>query len=147
MSAYSEVQTEFSDPELLIEALTAMGYQPTCTLGNPQPLRAYQGDYRTLDGQGHTKNPAEAMRAEIIIPRRQVGNASNDVGFIRGQDGRFKAIVSAYDSRTNWAEARSQQLAGIYAEKNVCKQAKRAGLRMTGRKVENGKVQYIFQKG
>lgn len=146
MSAYSQVQTQFTDPELLVEALRELGYNPVVSIGKPQPLRGIGGDYRTRDGQGHTRNAADAMTGEIIIPRSQVGGASNEVGFSRGADGKYTAIISAYDSHTNFALSRQQQLAGQYADCKVKREAKRAGLRMTGRKVQNGKVEYLFIK-
>lgn len=133
MSAYSTTQTQFTDPDLLIEALRELGYTPTICLDNPQHLTGYTGDTRP-------------ETAHIIIPRHQVGGASNDVGYIRGTDGTFRAIVSAYDSRTHFAPAKQQKLSGVYADCKVKREAKRAGLRMTGRKVENGKTVYQFVK-
>jgi hypothetical protein len=47
-------------------------------------LEGYQGDKRK-------------ERAHIILPRKQVGGAANDIGFVRGADGKFSATISAYD--------------------------------------------------
>jgi len=145
MSAYSEVQTQFTDGELLIEALKELGYNPVNCIGKPEPLIGYQGDYRTADGEGHTRDASKAMRADVIIPRSQVGGSSNDVGFVRGSDGKFSAIISDYDSRRHNAEW-LKKLRTAYAEKGILKQAKRAGLTLTGKKTVNGKVQFQFLK-
>jgi hypothetical protein len=63
-----------------------MGFKPT-RHGSPVQLEGYTGDRRT-------------QTAEIIIPRKQVGAASNDIGFKQQADGTFTAIISDYDSRT-----------------------------------------------
>jgi hypothetical protein len=133
MSEYSEAQTEFSDPQVLIEALAAVGYTTVENhIGKPQPLVGFQGDFRTQDGQGHTTNPALALKADIIVRRRYVGGASNDLGFVKGADGKFKAIISDYDSSRH-TPAWLAKLKGEYAEINVVKTMKRMGVKITGR--------------
>lgn len=135
MSKYSEIATSFSDPELLIAALTAVGFRNIRNhVGDPQPLTGFQGDKR--------KN-----LADIIIPRREVGSMSNDLGFSRGADGTFQLIVSDYDS-SRYNSAWQQNLKFNYAEQNILRAAKRQGLRAihTGKKLENGKVEYKFLK-
>lgn len=132
MSAYSEVSTQFNDGELLIEALTEMGFTPQNHIGKPQPLTGYQGDKRT-------------DVADIIIPRTQVGGSSNDLGFIRGEDGKFKAIISDYDS-TKYNEKWLKTLRTNYADKGIMRQAKRAGLRFVSKKPVKGQMHYEFLK-
>ena len=36
MSAFNEIQTEFTDGDNLIDALKAMGYNPTNCIGDPR---------------------------------------------------------------------------------------------------------------
>lgn len=133
MSAYSEVQTQFSDGELLIEALTDMGFAPENHIGKPNCLTGYHGDTR-------------ADVADIIIPRAQVGRLSNDIGFVRGSDGTYSAIVSEYDS-TRYGRAWQKSLRSKYAEKGILRQAKKAGLRQIGTpKLVKGKLQFEFLK-
>jgi hypothetical protein len=133
MSTYNEARTDFKDAGILIAALAAMGYTvvENC-IGNPQPLIGFQGDMRTLDGVGHTKVAAEAMRADIIIRRKYVGGASNDLGFVRGTDGKFSAIISDYDSSKH-NPAWLAKLRGEYAEANVVRTMKKMGARITSR--------------
>ena len=132
MSAYSEVNTEFKDGELLIEALTAMGFTPRNCIGNPQQLEGYQGDRRQ-------------QRADIIIPRSQVGGASNDIGFVKGADGTFRAIISAYDSHRYDGKWLNTVKANV-ADAGIQRTAKRMGLRVASRKVTKGQIEYEFLK-
>ena len=134
MSAYSEVKTQFNDGGLLIEALEEMGFKPENHIGNPQRLTGYQGDRRT-------------DVADIIIPRTQVGRASNDIGFVRGSDGTFRAIISDYDSSkydTQWLK----QVRASYTDKGIMKSAKLAGLRFVSKakNAKTGKMDYQFLK-
>lgn len=147
MSAYSEVVTQFTDGELLIEALREMGFQPVDCIGKPQPLVGYQGDFRTADGEGHTKDASKAMRADIILPRAQVGGASNDIGFKRGADGKFSAIVSDYDS-SRYNSAWMTKLRAGYTDKGIMKSAAKAGLKFIskGKNPITQKMDYQFLK-
>jgi hypothetical protein len=78
----------------------------------PQPLFGFQGDYRTEDGAGHTKDANKALKAEIIVRRQFVGGVSNDLGFRKNdQTGNYDAIISAYDSSKHndrWLEQLSK---------------------------------------
>lgn len=132
MSAYSEIKTEFKDGELLIEALKTMGFTPTNCIGNPQSLEGYQGDRRQ-------------QKADIIIPRSQVGGASNDLGFIKGPDGTYKAVISDYDSRRYDSKWLNTVKANV-ADAGIQRTAKKMGLRVASRKVTKGKIEYEFLK-
>lgn len=120
MSAYNEIETQYSDQDCLVEALKEMGYQPQVS-AKPQHLEGYQADERE-------------QTAEIIIPRRQVGGASNDVGFKKNANGTYTAIISDYDSGNNFGKKKQQTLKKLYAEKMAVKQAKKNGLKFIGRK-------------
>lgn len=132
MSKYSESTTEFKDAELLCEALRELGYTPQLHQ-TAQHLTGYQGDQR-------------AETAEIIIPRAQVGNSANDVGFKRNANGTYGAIISEYDGSVNCTPAWQKRLKSTYAEKAVMRQAKRGGLKFAGKETKNGKVQLKFVK-
>lgn len=47
-----------------------------------------------LEGFGGDKRE---QTAEIVIPRRAVGGAANDIGFKLQEDGTYEAIISEYD--------------------------------------------------
>jgi hypothetical protein len=86
MSKYSSIDTCFDDQDALVEALKADGFQPLMATDQVagDPLTGYQGDKRK-------------DRAHVIIPRQQIGSASNDIGFRRGTDGTFSAVISEFD--------------------------------------------------
>jgi len=120
VSSYNEIQTIYSDQQCLIEAIKELGYQPQVN-EKPQHLEGYHGDERQ-------------QTAEIIIPRKQVGGASNDVGFKRNADGTFTAIISDYDKSATFNAKKQQQLKVAYTEKVAMKQAKGNGLKFVGKK-------------
>ena len=103
-----------------MEALKEMGYNPQVS-EKPQNLEGYQGDTRK-------------QTAEIVLPRRQVGGASNDVGFKRQANGTYTLIVSDYDSGSCFGKKKQSQLKQLYAEKKSIKEAKKAGLKFVGKK-------------
>ena len=74
----------FKDRRLLLTALADLGYTEV-EEGEALPLFGYQGDQRT-------------ETAEIVVRRRYVGSASNDLGFARTPHG-YVPIVSEYDQR------------------------------------------------
>src|ERR1039457_4125011 len=86
MSKYSSISTCFDDQDALVEALKADGFRPHLATDQVagDPLTGYQGDKRK-------------DRAPVIIPRQQIGGASNDIGFRRGTDGTFSAVISEFD--------------------------------------------------
>lgn len=102
-----------------------MGYQPQVST-KPEHLEGYHGDQRQ-------------QTAEIIIPRRQVGGASNDVGFKKNADGTYTAIISDYDRNSNFGVKKQAELKRIYVEKMSIKQAKANGLKFTGKKSTTNK--------
>jgi hypothetical protein len=58
---------------------------------SPEQLIDFQGKAtHYLDESGD--------KAEIIIRRKHVGGAANDIGFTKDSSGNYKAIISAYDS-------------------------------------------------
>ncbi|WP_155059470.1 DUF1257 domain-containing protein [Streptomyces blattellae] len=112
MSHFTRVRTALRDPDLLVQALAAVGFTTVEAHDTPQPLYGYQGD-------------ARPDRAEVIIRRRHIGRLSNDIGFRRRDDGTFEAVISEYDrSRYNqpWltkvARAYGHAAALRYAEDN-----------------------------
>jgi hypothetical protein len=89
VSKYQEHDSNvLRDQETLLAALQACGYGPDRVEvhAQPQALYGYENDRR-----------AEA--AHVIIRRYKTGILySNDLGFLRLPDGRFRAIVSDYDN-------------------------------------------------
>ena len=82
-----------------------MGYDPN-VFEHPRPLEGYQGDKRE-------------QKAHIIIPRKQVGAASNDVGFEK-IDGKYITHASQFDKA--WREGtKLNKLKQLYGEKVIMK--------------------------
>ena len=74
----------FKDRRLLLAALADLGYNEV-EEGEALALYGYQGDRR-------------AETAEIVVRRRHVGSASNDLGFAQTPQG-FVPVISEYDQR------------------------------------------------
>jgi hypothetical protein len=84
------------------------------------------------------------------VRRKYIGGPANDLGFIKGADGKFKAIISDYDSSRHSASWLAK-LKGEYAELNVVKTMKRMGVKITGRTTKKNaqgqeEVTYTYAK-
>jgi len=105
VSHYTRTTTRLSSEIALVAALAAMGFPDVECHEQPATLYGYRGD-------------ARRDRANVIIRRKHIGGASNDVGFARTPDGDFVAIISEFDARhfdANWL----RQLAVEYARATV----------------------------
>jgi hypothetical protein len=84
VSEFHSCTISLTDDQCIIEALIEMGYQPKVN-DKPQNLYGYLGDKRE-------------QKAHIIIPRSQITNASNDIGFEKiGKD--YTVHISQYDEQ------------------------------------------------
>lgn len=84
MSHFTTLTTQLTDADALRAALADVGFDDVEVHDDAQPLHGYLGDRR-------------ANRAHVIVRRRHLGRASNDIGFRRQEDGHFLAIISDYD--------------------------------------------------
>lgn len=75
----------FKDEALLLAALAEVGFTEA-ERGESLPLYGYRGDQR-------------AERAQLVVRRRHIGPASNDLGFAHTEQG-YTPIISEYDQRT-----------------------------------------------
>lgn len=134
MSKYVELCTNLNDERYLVEALRELGYEPeVCREG--KPLTGYQGDQR-------------AEYAQIIIPRRQLDSASNDIGFARDGSGVYRAVISEYDRSIGFDDAWLGRLAQSYKERQTMAVARAKGYVFKGREVihtpQGKKIQLRF---
>jgi hypothetical protein len=87
-------------------------------------------------------------RAHIIIRRRQLDSASNDIGFARDASGVYRAIMSEYDRGLGFNDAWLGRLAQTYKERQTMAVAKAKGYVFHGREVvetpQGKKVQLRF---
>lgn len=123
MSKYLELTTAVTDERYLIEALRELGYEPeVCREG--RALIGYMGDER-------------AEGAQIIIRRRQLDSASNDIGFACDGSGVYRAIISEYDRGIGFDDAWLGRLFQAYKERQTMAIAKAKGYIFRGREVIN----------
>jgi len=105
----------------LCAALGIVGYDHIEVYDTPQPLFGYHGDERP-------------EKAHVIVRRQYVSGASNDLGFFKGEDGIYRAIISDYDSvkhDTSWMNRLKQG----YAESRTIATARAKGYVFQGRTV------------
>lgn len=86
MSHFTTIRTKMIDQHHLLAALRDLGFSTVESQTAPSTLFGYKGD-------------ARPEMAEIIIRRKYIGGASNDIGFAKSADGTFQAIISGYDQR------------------------------------------------
>lgn len=84
MSMFLQKTTCMNDGKILAKTLKTR-FAEVEVYDTPQKLVGYQGDKRE-------------QQAEIVVRRQHVGTASNDIGFARGTDGNYTAMISSYDS-------------------------------------------------
>jgi len=84
MSHFTYIQTQFKNREALIKALNDVGYSHI-EEGSDLPLYGYLGDRRP-------------QTADIVIRRKYLSAASNDIGF-KWKGDHYEAIISEYDRR------------------------------------------------
>jgi len=125
VSEFKLIETEFKDGDVLVESLKEMGYNPEIH-ETPVNLYGYKGDKRQ-------------QKAHIVIPRRQVGAASNDVGFEKVGD-KYKLHASQFDSA--WREGiKIKKLKMTYSEKKVMKIVKKTNrFSFKSRQEKEGKI-------
>jgi hypothetical protein len=132
MSAYREQKTEITDGDCLVDALKELGCKPEVH-EEAVALEGYHGDKRK-------------DKAEIVLPRNTVGSASNDIGFKKGADGKWQAIISDYDSNKynkKWME----KLCQTYATHKIKKIARQQDLEFQGTSTnKDGKVVHRYVK-
>lgn len=87
MSHFSRLRTRIADRSALLKALNDVGFKTVEVHEEAQHLYGYRGDVR-------------AQTAEVIIRRKYIGMASNDIGFKRGDNDVYDAIISDFDKRT-----------------------------------------------
>jgi hypothetical protein len=111
----------------LISSLKEMGYEPQVHK-KPVSLHGYRGDKRS-------------QKAHIIIPRNQVGSASNDVGF-ENKKGTYTLHASEFDKAWRTG-AKIKTLNKTYSENRI-KQVvnKNSNYRITNRQLnKDGKIE------
>jgi len=121
MSKYEELRTVLFDERFLVEGLRELGYNPEVSREGLS-LYGYLGDERP-------------EKAHIVIRRRQLDSASNDIGFARDASGVYRALISEYDRGIGFDDAWLGRVAQTYKERQTMTVAKSKGYRFLGRQV------------
>ena len=121
MSKYEELRTVLSEERFLVEALRDLGYSLEVS-NEGLSLYGYLGDER-------------AEKAHIVIRRRQLHSASNDIGFARDEGGVYHALISEYDRGIGFNDAWLGRVAQTYKERQTMAVAKSKGYRFLGRQM------------
>lgn len=142
MSAYMTLTTPMTHQGCLLAALAELGFDATKVEVHDEPVQlvGYEGRRR-------------AQTAQVVIPRRHVGGAANDIGFEATPTG-YKAHISDYDRRrygSKWLAKLSEAYARhdaerqarlaeeerrrIEAEKKALVEAQRQAIRARARKM------------
>ena len=136
MSHYNEIETQITDETCLVDALKEEFKEVQVNTAATN-LEGYQGDKRS-------------QKAEIVIPRKYVGGASNDIGFAKQANGTYKAIISDYD-RGRYGDTWLNRLKQKYAEKKTARIAAKQGYKLVGKKEvktsKGNKIQLIYSAG
>jgi hypothetical protein len=114
MSKYKVIKTTFTDVDLLLEAIEAVGVP--CEVAPPGellPLYGYRGDRRP-------------ERANVVIRRRNISVGANDVGFAVQPDGSIGTIISEFDSHSR-GQRMVNSITQQYAVLNVTRLAEAGG--------------------
>jgi Protein of unknown function (DUF1257) len=133
MSHFTKLRTQITDVSGLIKALADVGFKDVETHETAQHLYGYQGDMRL-------------QTAEVIIRRKYVGQASNDIGFKRQEDGTFEAVISEYDRHKKsqqWLNQLTQRYAYHVARTKLAEQ----GFDLVAEEVqEHGQIHLVLRR-
>ena len=121
MSKYGVLETSITEEKYLVAALKEMGYQAEVH-ANGAALYGYEGRERP-------------ETANVIIRRRQLDSASNDIGFARTVDGRYVARLSEYDQAIGFNQKWLNRVHQLYKEKQTIAVARAKGYVFRGREV------------
>lgn len=121
MSKYGILETRITEEKHLVATLKEMGYQAE-VYANAAALFGYEGRERL-------------ETANVIIRRRQLDSASNDIGFARMADGRYVARLSEYDQQIGFDQKWLNRVHQLYKEKQTIAVAKAKGYLFQGREV------------
>lgn len=102
---------------------------------NGAALFGYHGDNRA---NLQSNNPNYAPPCHIIIRRKHVGSAANDIGYRRTEDGKYVAYISDYDSSSTFPKKDQKNVLQEYTANVASKQLKSQGYTIKKVKDKNG---------
>jgi hypothetical protein len=133
VSAYITCKTQFKDRDSLVEALRDLGYAE---------VEVHETPWTLIDYVGH----ARPEKAHVIVRRRYVDIAANDIGFVKQADGSYSAIISEYDRGSTFTEEKQNQLRVRYAYRQTVKVAQSKGYSVVSEKSADGKMKLVLRR-
>lgn len=143
MSHFVEMEVDFDqkNEKDLVEALEEQfGKGHVEVHENGADLFGYQGDNRAKTKPGSANY---APPCELVIRREFVGGASNDVGYKRTADGKYKAYISDYDKSGNFSQKKQDAVAQSYGVSVAMRTLKADGWKVFTQKQEDGSVKVV----
>lgn len=127
MSHFTEISVDFLQKN---EACLVSALEEQFGKGNIEvhekgsALFGFQGDNRAQRGPTSSDY---APPCHLIIRRKHVGGASNDVGYRRTEDGKYVAYISDYDKSANFPAAKQNKVLMEYTAQVSERQLKKQG--------------------
>jgi hypothetical protein len=138
LSEYAVIQTQFRDAAVLAAALTDIGFPAQAIEWHEEPA-VLHGPTIEVPGYAH-----------LVIRGQHVGPGANDLGFVRGSDGVFQALVGVMEQRSRgWHGPNDQtwlgRLAAAYAVRQLAAQYQAKGWRVTITRQADGVVELVAE--
>jgi Protein of unknown function (DUF1257) len=112
VSHYASIVCDITDQEALVRALAKV--QLPDHAGRKQwgqnAIEFHAKAAHLIGYHGDTRE----QTAHVIIRRSNVGGSSNDIGFVRGADGKFSAIISEFDNGQGYNAAWLKKVIQVY---------------------------------
>lgn len=143
MSHFAEMQVNFEqrhEAELIAALESQFGKGNVEVHIMPVGLEGFQGDDRSKLRQ---TSKDYAPPCHIIVRRRHVGSAANDIGFRRLETGGYAAYVSDFDKTRNYNQQRQGKVLQEYTLLTSEKTLKTMGYSTTRQQLEDGTVRLI----
>lgn len=139
MSHYAEIECaaqQKSEADFIASLESVFGKGKVEVNEGGKALIGYHGDDRSKLSQS---DPNYAPKCEIIIRRKTLGAASNDIGYRRNEEGGYTAYISDYDEKATFTEAKRDAAMQEYSAAVATRRLKAQGYTVT-RTNEKGHV-------
>jgi hypothetical protein len=133
MSHFTVLKTRIMDRDALVRALGELGFPEVEVHDTPKRLFGFEGLPRL-------------ETAEVIVRRKHIGRASNDLGFKKDRDGTYQAIISSFD-RAKYGRAWLDRLSQRYAYHAAREKLAAQGFSLVEEDVRpNGEVHLVLRR-
>lgn len=132
MSHSTQIKTRITDAEVLVQALLRVE--------RPKGLRCFTRDqievHETAAVMMKTYQGHDLGLANIIIRQKDLG-LSNDIGFVRDEDGFYTGVIDAYQG---YDQVWLQRLFTYYGVEKAKKEYKARGIDVTEDRTDDGRI-------